>query len=88
MIDKLEQIGELDNTIIVVTSDNGMPFPSKGRCTNKISACRWQYAGRRCQGKRVVTPCKFYRLCTYFLEVGMDIHPQMSGKSILNILNR
>ena len=27
MLAKLEQIGELDNTLIVVTSDNGMPFP-------------------------------------------------------------
>jgi N-sulfoglucosamine sulfohydrolase len=27
MIQMLEEIGELDNTIIVVTSDNGMPFP-------------------------------------------------------------
>lgn len=28
MIDFLKQKGELDNTMIVVTSDNGMPFPS------------------------------------------------------------
>lgn len=28
MIDFLRQKGELDNTLIVVTSDNGMPFPS------------------------------------------------------------
>ncbi|MBS14457.1 MAG: hypothetical protein CME19_23070 [Gemmatimonadetes bacterium] len=27
MITRLESIGELDNTSIVVTSDNGMPFP-------------------------------------------------------------
>jgi len=27
MLKKLEEIGELDNTIIVVTADNGMPFP-------------------------------------------------------------
>ncbi|MEO6916657.1 MAG: sulfatase [Chitinophagaceae bacterium] len=27
MLDLLERTGELDNTIIVVTSDNGMPFP-------------------------------------------------------------
>jgi arylsulfatase A-like enzyme len=27
LIRKLEEIGELDNTIIVMTSDNGMPFP-------------------------------------------------------------
>ncbi|MEO9893463.1 sulfatase [Aurantibacter sp.] len=27
MLDYLESIGELENTIIIVTSDNGMPFP-------------------------------------------------------------
>lgn len=27
MLDELEKRGELDNTLIVVTSDNGMPFP-------------------------------------------------------------
>lgn len=27
MIDYLEEIGELENTIIIVTADNGMPFP-------------------------------------------------------------
>jgi N-sulfoglucosamine sulfohydrolase len=27
MVDKLEEIGELENTIIIVTSDQGMPFP-------------------------------------------------------------
>ena len=27
MLDQLEEIGELDNTIVIVTSDNGMAFP-------------------------------------------------------------
>ncbi len=27
MLDLLEKAGELDNTLIIVTSDNGMPFP-------------------------------------------------------------
>ena len=27
MLNYLEQIGELDNTIVIVTADNGMPFP-------------------------------------------------------------
>jgi uncharacterized sulfatase len=27
MLAKLEQIGELDDTLVIVTSDNGMPFP-------------------------------------------------------------
>lgn len=32
MIDKLEDMGQLDNTLVVVTSDNGMPFPrAKGQ---------------------------------------------------------
>ena len=32
MLDELEKRGELDNTLIIVTADNGMPFPrSKGQ---------------------------------------------------------
>jgi N-sulfoglucosamine sulfohydrolase len=27
LVDSLERLGELDNTLIIVTSDNGMPFP-------------------------------------------------------------
>lgn len=27
MLNKLERIGQLDNTLVIVTSDNGMPFP-------------------------------------------------------------
>lgn len=27
MLEKLDEIGELDNTIVIVTADNGMPFP-------------------------------------------------------------
>lgn len=27
MLKKLEQLGELDNTLVIVTADNGMPFP-------------------------------------------------------------
>ena len=27
MLEKLEEIGELENTIVIVTADNGMPFP-------------------------------------------------------------
>ncbi|MCF6333463.1 MAG: sulfatase [Draconibacterium sp.] len=27
MLEKLEEIGELENTLVVVTADNGMPFP-------------------------------------------------------------
>ena len=30
LIEALEKAGELDDTIVVVTSDNGMPFPREG----------------------------------------------------------
>ncbi len=33
IIDALEQAGELDNTLLIVTSDNGMPFP-RAKATN------------------------------------------------------
>ena len=40
--------GELDNTIVVVTSDNGMPFPrAKANVYDAGTACRWPSAGRR-----------------------------------------
>jgi len=33
MLEHLEEIGELENTIVIVTSDNGMPFPrAKANC--------------------------------------------------------
>lgn len=32
MLQKLEELGELDNTLVIVTADNGMPFPrTKGQ---------------------------------------------------------
>jgi N-sulfoglucosamine sulfohydrolase len=27
MLEKLEELGELDNTLVIITADNGMPFP-------------------------------------------------------------
>ena len=33
MLDHLKEIGELENTIVIVTLDNGMPFPrAKANC--------------------------------------------------------
>ncbi|MCA9151802.1 MAG: sulfatase [Planctomycetales bacterium] len=46
MLDELENRGQLDNTIVIVTADNGMPFPHvKGQCyelSNHLPlAIRW-----------------------------------------------
>jgi uncharacterized sulfatase len=90
MIRKLEEIGELDHTVIVVTGDNGLPFPRcKGNLydlgTNVPLAIRW---GDWIKGGRVVED--FVSLCDLaptFLEAA-DLEPtdQMTGRSVLALL--
>jgi uncharacterized sulfatase len=92
MISLLEEIGELDNTIIVVTADNGMPFPRAKANLYEDGihvplAIRW---GDNVKGGRIVddlvslidlTPT-FLELAGYQGEV-LDV---LEGKSLRNIL--
>ncbi|NOY58416.1 MAG: sulfatase [Calditrichaeota bacterium] len=90
MIETLQERGELDNTIIVVTSDNGMPFP---RCKNNLYdygthvplAVRW---GERVKGNRVIEDfISLTDLAPTFLQAaGMKPTADMTGRSFLNIL--
>ena len=44
----LEAAGQLDNTLIVATSDHSMPFPRvKGQAYESSSLFRWRSAGQR-----------------------------------------
>jgi N-sulfoglucosamine sulfohydrolase len=90
MLAQLEEAGELDNTIVVVTSDNGMPFPRvKGQIYEHDFhlplAVRW---GAGAQGGRVVEDLiSFIDFSPTFLEAaGLPIHDQIVGRSFLNIL--
>lgn len=86
----LEKAGELENTIIVMTGDHGMPFP---RCKSNIYdwgarvplAIRW---GKRIKpGRRVSDFISFVDIAPTFLEVaGLIIPDQMSGRSLLPLL--
>jgi len=90
IVRKLEAIDELDNTIIVVSGDNGMPFP---RCkatlydlgTRVPLAIRW---GKKVQGQREVAD--FVSLCDLaptFLEAAALKPPeQMTGRSLTPLL--
>ncbi len=90
IIAKLESIGELENTIVVVSGDNGMPFP---RCkatlydqgTRVPLAIRW---GTRVKAGRYVSD--FVSLCdlapTFLQAAGVAIPQQMTGRSLLPIL--
>ena len=83
----LKDAGELDNTIIIATSDHGMPFPRvKGQIYDDgfhiPFAVRW---GDKIKPGRVVTDfITFPDLAPTLLEIaGVKRHPQMTGKSFL-----
>ncbi len=86
----LEKAGELDNTIIVMTGDHGMPFP---RCKSNLYdwgarvplAIRW---GDEAKAGRTVTDfTSFTDLAPTFLEAaGIDVPREMTGLSLLTTL--
>lgn len=93
MLITLEKLGELDNTIIVVTSDNGMAFPrAKANCyefgIHMPLAIRW---GKKAPGGRTVTDLvSLTDLMPTYLEACNVEHPgnhPMAGRSLLPILS-
>jgi N-sulfoglucosamine sulfohydrolase len=87
----LEEYGELENTIIVVTGDNGMPFP---RCkANNYDtgvrtplAIRWG-SGIKHPGRVLDDFISSTDLAPTFLELaGVEIPPEMTGRSFVNLL--
>lgn len=90
VLDYLEKTGELDNTIVVMTSDHGMPFPRvKGQIYEHgyhlPLAIRW---GDRAPGGRHVDDFINARdFAPTFLEAaGIAAHPQFTGTSFLELL--
>jgi N-sulfoglucosamine sulfohydrolase len=86
----LEAMGELENTLIVVTSDHGMPFPYvKGQIHEDgfhlPLAMRW---GKGIPPGRVVDDFINVRdFAPTFLELaGQKPHDQMTGQSLVNLL--
>lgn len=92
MLNLLDQRGELDNTMVVVTSDNGMAFPrAKANCyefgIHMPLAIRW---GGRAPGGRVVHDLvSLTDLMPTYLDAADLEHPgvyPMAGRSLLPIL--
>lgn len=86
----LEAAGELENTLVVVTSDHGMPFPYvKGQIHEDAFhlplAMRW---GKGIKPGRVVEDFINVRdfAPTYLELAGLPKHPQITGSSLVNIL--
>ena len=88
--DALEKAGELDNTLIVVSGDNGWPFPrSKASCydsgTHQPLAIRW---GARVKGGRIVDDfVSLSDLAPTFLEAaGQPVPAAMTARSLMPVL--
>jgi len=92
MLKTLEAAGELDNTIVIVTSDNGMPFPrAKANCyeygIHEPLAIRW---GAQVPGGRTVDDIVGFVDLTATVLAATGTKPPtlypLSGHSILNTL--
>ena len=90
MLDYLEKIGELDNTLIIVTADNGMPFPrAKANLyelgTHVPLAVCWgnKFKG----GQKVDTPVSLAQVAPTILNaLGLENPSSFTQKSILPLL--
>jgi arylsulfatase A-like enzyme len=90
ILEALEKAGRLDDTIVVMTSDNGMPFP---RCKTNLYdsgshmplAVRW---GARVKGGRTSDAfVSLTDLCPTFLEAaGLQPAADVTGRSFLKLL--
>src|SRR5690606_16206217 len=85
----LKEKGIYDETLIVVTSDNGMPFPrvkanAYDGSTNVPLIMRW---GRHFKGQRTSEMVSLIDLAPTFLSVaGMEVPESMEGQSLLPLL--
>lgn len=86
----LEEKGLLDNTVIIVTSDHGMPFPRvKGQIYDEAFHVPFvvYWKGRIKPGRTVSDYIGFHDVAPTVMEIaGMTPDPQMSGKSFLDVL--
>jgi N-sulfoglucosamine sulfohydrolase len=90
LLTRLEEIGELENTLLVVSGDHGPPGFPRGKCdlydfgTGVPLAIRWGAA----QGGRIVDDfVNLMDLAPTFLEAaGLNPPEVMNGRSLLNVL--
>jgi arylsulfatase A-like enzyme len=96
MLQLLERRGQLHNTLVVVTSDNGMPFPrAKGQAYERSNhlplAIMWQ-GGIESPGRTIDDYVSFIDLAPTFIELaGLDWNQTgmapATGKSLTDILD-
>lgn len=89
-LDWIRKAGKLENTLVVMTGDHGMPFP-RAKCNVYDSGARVPFAVRwpaKIKPGRVVDDfVSFTDIAPTFLEAaGLDPLPEMTGRSFLDVL--
>lgn len=91
MLARLEAEGELDNTLIIMTADNGMPMPrAKGNGydhgVHVPLVIRWAHSLKK--GVTIEEPVGFVDVSATILEAaGLAVPNQFLGQSLMNLLN-
>jgi uncharacterized sulfatase len=91
LLDELKQMGQLDNTLIVVSGDHGPPGFPRGKCylydfgVHVALAVRW--ADKVPQGRQIDDFVNLMDLAPTFLEAaGATVPEVMTGRSFVDIL--
>jgi uncharacterized sulfatase len=92
LLEELERTGELENTLVVVSGDHGMPGMPRGKCNLydfgvAVSLAMSWPAGAP-KGRVVEDFVSLPDLCPTFLELaGVAVPEVMTGRSLLNVLS-
>ncbi len=91
LLERLEEIGELDNTLVVVSGDHGIPGFPRAKCNLYDIGCevalaaRWP--GHIPAGREIDDFVNLMDLAPTFMEAaGVDIPGSMTAKSLLPVL--
>ncbi len=94
LLARLEEAGELENTIVVVSGDHGPPGFPHGKCnlydfgTSVSLAIRWGGSVAKTRGRVVDDLVSLTDLAPTFLEAaGTPIPPTMTGRSLVGLLH-
>lgn len=96
MLEKLDEIGELENTLVIVTADNGMPFPRiKGQVyeySNHLPLAVMWPNGIKNPGRVVTDFVNFIDFAPTYLELAGLTAEQagmqtVTGKSLTDVFN-
>ncbi len=91
IIASLDAAGELDNTLIIVTADNGMPMPrakSNGYDFGIHVPLSIRWGNSTTKGRIIGEPVGFVDLSATIVEAaGLDVPDQFVGQSLLGLVN-